>query len=212
YPTFGYLDPAVANSAITPAQFFMSGYNTSFDYTKGTDFGGNIDLLRTFMIGSNQSELKFGVRYRAQNKTYTQNEPSYDANTALTMDQYLSNFSDPSFYTKLSSSYPLGPVPDYNATKAYQNANPGAFDVTTDTLGDLAASFSGDEKILAGYVMDNLYMGDLLINLGLRFEQTKVDYSANALATDTLGNTTASPVNGTPSSADWFPAFQLRYG
>src|SRR5262249_38063348 len=91
-------------------------------------------------------------------------------------------------------------------------ANPGNFDVSTDTLGDKAASFSGDEKILAGYVMDNLYMGDLLINLGIRFEQTRVDYNANALVSDTLGNTTLTPVNGTSSYVDWFPSLQVRYG
>lgn len=212
YPSYTIPNAGQAASSTDPTQYFLNDFGTSFDNTKGTNFGGNIDVLKTFQVGQNNNELKFGVRYRLQDKKYTQNEPSFDASGApQLLSTYQSSFSDPNFYNKLYNGYTIGPVPDYGATKNYENQTPGDFTNTTDTLGNLAASYSGDEKILAGYILDNFYMGDWLLNVGLRIEQTKVDYSANAITQDTLGNTTVTPVTGTSSYIDWFPSLQLRY-
>ncbi len=211
YPTFNFPDPAQAAAAVAAGDYSLDGYDTDYDRTTAYDVGGNIDLLRQYSLGDHTSWFKFGVRLRDDNKVYNQNEQSFASNTPFAMSSALASFTDPHFYSRLSPSYPLGPVPDFGSTQTYENANPGAFDDQTDTLGNQLASFTGSEKIYAGYLMNTTEFGPMLVNIGLRVEQTNDTYSGNAVTQDSLGNTFVTPVAGSSSYADWFPSLQLKY-
>ena len=82
----------------------------------------------------------------------------------------------------------------------------------TDSLDNLIGSFSGAEKVYAGYVMNSVDLGRLRINVGLRVENTHVNYTGHQEGTDTTsGNTSVSTVSGKSTYTDLFPSVQLRY-
>src|SRR4029077_12968774 len=102
---------------------------------------------------------------------------------------------------------------------AYEDANPGAFTNTTDTVGNALASFNGKERIFAGYVMNAMDLSSAVhLNLGLRVEMTHSSYLGHVASTPTdttgaaTGPTTVAAVTGTQNYTDVFPSAQLRYG
>ena len=75
------------------------------------------------------------------------------------------------------------------------------------------ASFTGAERVIAGYVLNTVEVGRLRVNVGVRVEVTHSAYTGNVAATDSAtGNTTVSGLSGTQNYTDVFPSAQLRYG
>lgn len=213
-PLYSYLNAAEGAAVATPANFALSGYDASDGLTTGRDIGGALNVLSHYGWGTHPAAFKFGLRLRDENKQYTQNNPFFTATGNLTLAQVLGTFNDPSFYSAITNAYqPYGPVPDLNATNAWENANPGAFTNTTDSIGNTLASFSGSERVYAGYVMNTVDFGPLRLNLGVRLEATSSDYTGHVSATDTTKTpqTTVSSVSATKTYTDVFPSAQLRY-
>ncbi|HEV2671961.1 MAG TPA: TonB-dependent receptor [Gemmatimonadales bacterium] len=212
-PLYEYFDAAQATAANDPSNFPLTGYSASNGLTTGRDYGGQVNAQLAYVLGTHPSSLKLGLRLRDEQKQSTQGDVSF-ADTAAApfmMNQALSAFSDPSYYSRLSAGFAMGPVPDLNTTQDWENGNSMRFANQTDTVGNLLASFTGSERIYAGYVMNTVALGHLSLNLGLRVEATRSDYTGNAAATDTAGNTTVSPVTGAQNYTDLFPSVQLRY-
>jgi TonB-dependent receptor len=163
-----------------------------------------------------------GLRYRNESKDYVNRSTQFAANASnYLLAQALSGFTDPSFYSYLggAGNFPLGPVPDYATAHSYEDANPGAFTNTTDTVGNALASFNGKERIVAGYVMNAMDLSPAVhLNLGLRVEMTHSSYLGHVASTPTdttgapTGPTTVATVTGAQNYTDLFPSAQLRYG
>jgi TonB-dependent receptor len=213
-PLYSYISAAEAAAAANPNNFALSGYDAINGLTTGRDLGGTLNVLSHYGWGEHPGALKLGLRLRDEAKHYTQNSPVFRATGTLTLAQVLGGFSDPNFYSSITNAYqPYGPVPDLNATQGWENANPGAFTNTTDTIGNALASFSGSERVYAGYVMNTVDFGPLRVNVGLRLEATRSDYIGHVSATDTTKTpqTTVTSVSATQTYTDLFPSAQLRY-
>ncbi len=211
-PMYSYTSAAQAQAAITPANFLLSGYDASNGLTTGRDMGGDFNVTHTYVLGAHSSTFKFGVRLRDEHKAYTRSNVSFAANGSYPLSNVLSAFSDPSYYTDLAAGFSMGPVPDLDATQAYENTNPGAFTNQTNSVRNALASFTGAERVVAGYAMNTVELGQLRLNLGVRVEVTHSAYTGNAAATDSAtGTTTISPVSGSQDYTDVFPSAQLRY-
>ena len=211
-PMYQYTTPAMATAAATATNYALSGYDATNDLTTGSDIGGQVNLQRNYSGGA----FKMGVRYRNESKDYTNHSTQFSANSgSYLLTQALSGFSDPNYYSYLAplGSFPLGPLPDYGATHAYEDANPGAFASQTDTIGNALSSFSGSEHVLAGYLMNATDLSaSLHLNLGLRFEMTHSSYLGHVATSDTSGTVTGlSTVTGAHDYTDLFPSAQLRY-
>src|SRR5689334_6719545 len=211
-PMYGYVSPAQAQAAISPANFLLASYDANNGLTTGRDLGGEFNATRAYLLGSSNSSIKFGVRVRDEHKAYTRSNVSFAANGTYALTNVLSSFSDPSYYTDLASGFVMGPLPDLDGTQAYENANPGAFTNQSNPVRNALASFTGAERVIAGYAMNTVEVGQLRLNVGLRVEVTHSAYTGNAAASDSAtGNTTISPVSGTQDYTDVFPSAQLRY-
>ncbi|HKC48587.1 MAG TPA: TonB-dependent receptor, partial [Gemmatimonadales bacterium] len=218
-PVYQYLDATQAAAAASPANYSLSDYTLNDGLTTGRDIGGAINLLVPYTWGTDPAGVKVGLRLRDEAKHFTSRRQRFGANAgALTLTQVLGGFSDPSYYSSLSTSFePFGTVPDNSATTSFEDAHPADFQNQTDTVGDELASFSGSERILAGYVMNEVDLGRTHLNLGLRVEQTHSSYTGHVASTptDTAGNptgpTTVTTVPGTQNYTDIFPSAQLRY-
>lgn len=214
-PMYHYSTPTEATAAATASNYALSGYDATNGLTTGSDIGGQINLQRTYALGNQLGAFKMGLRYRDESKDYVNRSTQFAATGTFLLSQALSSFSDPNYYSYLApfGSFPLGPLPDYGTAHAYENANPGAFTSQTDTVGNALSSFSGKERIFAGYVMNAMDLSaSVHLNIGLRVEMTHSSYLGHVATSDTAGNTTGlSTVTGTHDYTDLFPSAQLRY-
>src|SRR5258708_15960998 len=96
------------------------------------------------------------------------------------------SFSDPGFYSALSSGYPLGPVPDADAVIAYENAHAGNFLNVISPNSDSLGSFVVSDRITAGYVMNTTAIGALQLNVAARGVATHATPPAHSLSPTTL--------------------------
>ena len=211
-PLYHYQNATDAANAANPQNYTLSRYTTSDGLTTGRDLGGQLDATWHYASSSIPGSIKFGAKVRAENKEFNEANTRFNSTSDYTLAQGLSGFSDPSFYTNVTNAYPLGPVPGDNTVHSAEDANPSGFVNATDSLGNLIDSFKGAEKIYAGYVMNTVDVGRLRINVGLRVENTHVDYTGHQEGTDTTtGETSVSTVSGSSSYTDLFPSVQLRY-
>jgi TonB-dependent receptor len=200
-PSYQFQNGGQATDAATAGNYALSGYSVSGGLTTGRD------------MGSQLGALKVGVRFRDETKHYVQTDRQFadSATGPYFLSQAVTGFSDPNFYSHLQPGFPLGPLPDYGTSTAFENANPSAFANNTDTVGNALASFSGKERIFAGYLMNDMDLSSALhVNLGVRVEMTHSSYVGHA-PTDSTG-TSVSTVSGTHDYTDFFPSAQLRYG
>ncbi len=216
-PTYQYLNAAQAADAANPGNFVLANYNTNDGLTTGRDLGGGASLLIPYRWGDRLGGLKLGVRLRDEHKDYSNNNQTFATTAALPLSQVMTGFQDPGFYSRFTTDYVLGPLPDNDASLAWENAHPADFINLTDTVGNLLSSFSGSERIYAGYVMNTMDFGRLHVNLGLRMEHTVSAYVGHVAATPTdstgspTGPTTVTTVPGSQNYTDLFPSAQLRY-
>ncbi len=216
-PTYSYLSAADQSLATAPGNYAIAKYSVSQGLTTGRDLGGAANARIGYGAGNDSSTFQFGVKLRDEHKEYADQNQKYAPDTPFLLTQALSSFSDPSFYAGHAPGFHMGPVPDNGMTSTYENTHPSAFVDRTNAVGDSLSSFVGSERILAGYVMNTSNVGPLMINLGLRVEQTHSDYTGHVASTplDANGNptgpTTVTQVPGTQTYTDLFPSVQLRY-
>ena len=214
-PRYQYVSANEQARAFNPHNFQLANYFVLNGLATGRSLGGQFSAQRAYGLGNRPSELKVGVRYRAESKDFAQGNQFFSYNggaPSYTLDSALSSLSDPNYYQALSPGFALGPLPEPTTVLPWENAHPQFFTNGTNAVGNALASFNGKEQISAGYIMNTVEFGALRVNLGLRVERTHSDYTGHAAATDTAtGTTTVSQVSGTQSYTDLFPSVQLRY-
>jgi TonB-dependent receptor len=219
YPKYHYENAGDSLSAMDASNYSLDKFSTSDHRTTGRDLGGGANVLIPWRLAAHPSDFKIGFRYRDEKKVFTNKEQSFsDTSSApTTLAQVLSGFSDPTYYHYLARGFTITPAINNDAVNAYEDANMGKFEDTSDPLSDSLGSFNGSEKIYAGYIMNTSDLGNLRVNLGLRVEATHATYLGHSLsqAVDSAGNPIGDPVLQTVSGAkdytDFFPSAQLRY-
>jgi len=213
-PKYQYLNPGQAALANSPANFVLDGYDANNGLSTGHDVGGQFSAQLAYGLGSHPSALKLGVRLRDEGKGYTRGNVSFadTSSQPYALTQALSGFSDPTFYTGLSSGFAMGPLPDLGITNSWENAHAAAFEDQSNTVRNALSGFHGSERIYAGYAMNTVDYGRLRVNVGVRIEATHSAYTGHVAATDTAGTTTVSVSDGSQNYVDVFPSAQLRYG
>lgn len=213
-PTFQYVNAAQAALAVNPDSFTLADYDASNGLTTGRSLGGQFNAQLAYDLGRRPSWFKFGTRVRDERKVYTQGNVffNFSGATPYRLSQALSSFSDVNYYQDLSSAFFMGPLPGLAAVSQWENANPTSFTNATNDIRNQLASFTGTERIYAGYAMNTVEFGDLQVNLGLRVEVTHSEYTGHVAAKDsTTGATTVSQASGSSNYTDLFPSVQLRY-
>lgn len=217
YPTYEFLSPADRVAANAPSNFALTKYSITRGATKANEKGGQIDATTRYTLGAGHASLKFGVKYRDEERDNVNLNTSYSAQGNVLLSQMLGSYSDPNFYRDLASGFNMGPMANHAALTSFEIANPGLFKDTTKPVSDSLGNFTGGEKVSAAYAMQTWEYGALRVNTGLRFERTSVDFSGNVATTPgdatgkATGPATVRRVSGTQSYNDVFPSVQLRY-
>jgi TonB-dependent receptor len=213
YPKYQYQSAADSQAAADPANYTLGNYYNGIHTTSGRNIGGAVNAIVHFALGGYAGQLQVGARYRDEHKDYTSQVGFYvDTAAQPSLTQLRGSFSDPGFYTAFASGYAIGPMPDPAATLAWESSHATDFQNLTDPSSDSLGSFSGSERVTAGYLMSNTDVGPLHVNIGLRVEATHSSYRGHALTADSAGNPTGlQAITGTKDYTDFFPSVQLRY-
>ena len=213
-PTFAYVTPAMSAAVADPANFALSDYFTIDRATTGRDLGVALDFADVWREGSEGfgSTLNFGVKATDERKRHTASGGYWFTGNPFGLTPMLSGFSDPNYYSNVSRSFSIGPMPDEALARAYEDANASDFTNGTDGPGNLLGSFTGSERIYAAYVSNRASAGPFELYAGLRAEHTQADYTGHAVTADASGNVTSiQSVPGSQTYTDLFPSAQVRY-
>ena len=184
---FNYSNPNVplysglAPAAMDAAQYNLGGYTDDDTRSRAQTYGARFDVATPNVV--------LGLRVRSEDSRYI--NQSYSARyigPTLPLTQFVSGFRDPGFYSAIHP-LALGPVPDAAAVRAYEDAHPGLFARTVDTLANALGSFTASERVYAAYTMGRTTLGAASFNAGLRMEVT----------------------DGARTYTDLFPSAQIKY-
>ncbi|HEX2646043.1 MAG TPA: TonB-dependent receptor [Candidatus Dormibacteraeota bacterium] len=212
-PTYRYLRAVDAAIATTPDSFTLADFDASNGLATGRSLSGQFNAQLAYGFHNRPSSFKVGARVRDDRKEYTQGNVfyNYSATTPYRLSQALAGFTDANYYQDLATGFAMGPLPDLGVTNQWEDTHGGSFTNGTNVVRNQLASFTGSERIYAGYAMNSVEFGALHLNVGVRAEVTHSDYTSHVAAKDASGTTTVSLVSGTNDYTDLFPSAQLRY-
>ena len=213
-PTFSYVTPAMTAAVANPANFALSDYFTIDRATTGRDLGAALDFGDVWREGDQGwgSTLNFGAKVMDERKRHTASGGFWFTGNPLALTPMLSGFSDPNYYSNVTNTFTLGPMPDEALARAYEDAHAVDFTNGTNTAGNTLGSYNGSQKIYAGYASNRATAGPFELYLGLRAEHTQADYTGHEVTTDANGNLLPiQTVSGSQTYTDLFPSVQIKY-
>lgn len=163
------------------------------------------------------SFLKAGAKYRATDRVFDQDNPTWTRASAAanrwTLGQY--NLGGPAqcVYPNNANTdqcFSNGPTFNIPALQAFTDANLGSALMPLDAAATLANNTLSDfrltEKVAAGYVMANLKFGVVTVTPGIRYEHTALDITGFQLQ----NGTAISPAARSNSYDDFLPSLVVR--
>jgi len=202
-----------------PTNYVLDTFNntdqTSFNFYHATqlNFQGSAVLSRRYTVGSHFGTLELGFLGRNAHKYQFENDQFFmDQGSGITLSQVLGTYANPNYYSP--NALPVGPFSDYSKiTKlVYQNVASGHLvpDLSSDITKNAGATWDINERVIAGYLMNNLSFGKASLQTGVRFEATDANYMANEVTqTATLPTVTPSP--GSTKYLNVLPTVQFQY-
>ncbi|MGH7958762.1 MAG: TonB-dependent receptor domain-containing protein, partial [Opitutaceae bacterium] len=167
------------------ASYTAAPFNHRDQRAEDEVYNAQVNVARDVMIAGHPLALKFGARYRSQermafqrNRRFNYLGPDGRANSG---DEGLERYAEDRSYALVEGRYPAPRWLSVQAVGEALAANPSWFqeDVPFHETNRLANDREIQESVTAGYVMGNLKLGQLSILAGLRYEATEVEGSAN---------------------------------
>jgi hypothetical protein len=195
----------------TPSLLTFSKVNFETRAAAEEIWQGRIDYTHPIALGDG-STIAIGAKVLTRDKTDDHDRLNYKTTGKIGVSGWnlstVSYLGDTRF---MGGQFPFGTRIDYNAARAYFDANPSASSL--DTAGTLADSLSSDfrvrEDIYAGYAMATLKAGALTLVPGLRVEHT-LDRADAKVVNGASKLTDGYNSFGRNSYTDYFPGLNAR--
>lgn len=179
---------------------------------KDQNVTAKIDFGVPYKLAGNEGVIKFGVKARSKDKSYSINANKYaNLGGVPTLDAFEESAIKEEF---LDGQYDLGNPLNINELITYFNANPNEFELQVEdkAIDEALESFEAEEDVLAAYLMAKQQFKKLMVIAGLRFEQTKVSYTSQDVIIGPTGDLEQiRSVSGDNDYTFILPQFQLRY-
>jgi TonB-dependent receptor len=176
------------------------------------NFQGAATAARRYTAWSHLGTFEMGFKGRDGHKVYNVvNNYWTNGNPNLTLDKYLGTFTDPNYY---DGSYKLGPLSTYDKLNAVfvNNLNTAfKYNFNKTRLRSDPSDYNADERIYAGYLMNNISLGKFRIQTGVRFEETVTSNTANLVTLNSGKYVSTTPVNGGTDYLNALPSVQVQY-
>lgn len=168
-------------------------------------------------LGSGGSFVKIGAKYRATDRVFDQDNPTWvrasSSANRWTLGQYNLGGSAICVYPNSANTdqcYSNSPTFDIAALQAFTDANLGTALMPLDAAATLANNTLSDfrltEKVAAGYAMANLKFGAVTVTPGIRYEHSALEITGYQLQ----NGTTIIPAARSHSYDDFLPSLVVR--
>ena len=218
-PKFNSTD---GSSLFNPAQYAVSNTDYTYYHATQVNYQGDASLAHNFTIATHPNTVSIGVKVRNSASTQNENDQLYNAGATapFMLTDVLGTYTNPTYYNKsfAINGQAYGPTSDYNKIQKVQAANIGAF--VLDGPGSIsksqAAFFHANERVSAGYVQDVIFIRNLRLQGGVRFEGTGTHFLTNQLTANVDANGNAINPTITPTRQDTgyinvLPSVQMQY-
>jgi TonB-dependent receptor len=151
------------------------------------------------------STFALGMKFRSSYSTQFENNTTLNANNSpgpFQLTNVLGSYTNPTYY---NGSFAIngrayGPTSSYNSILNGVSSNSGAF--TPDIVGDYttnsAAFFNANELISAGYVEDTIYLNNMRLEGGVRFDSGSTHFLANTVDINSTAPCPQDPTQSCP--------------
>jgi TonB-dependent receptor len=143
-----------------------------------------VNLSLPFQAGANEGLLKAGGKVRFKEKTYSVTEDvfSWEGGEDLLLSQFDGGPSDSDFL----GHYDFRPGADMDEFISFFNQNKSGFELNVEDklTAEAEESYKASEDVCAAYAMAKIQFSRLMVLAGVRYENTKVDYTYNTVVYD----------------------------
>lgn len=168
-----------------PTQYTVTkSANGSYHATQ-LNIQGSASLAHSYTAGGHPSTLSLGLKIRNSYSTQRENDTTLVANNdpgPFLMSSVVGSYKNPSYYNKSFAINGLayGPTTSYDTIQKTVATNAGGFtsDVFDDSNTWYASLFNADERITAGYVEDVIFIGQVRLEGGVRFDAGNTHFLA----------------------------------
>lgn len=203
---------------------FIQGTNENMDnmkfrtltenhnYTDENEYAAKINArIPLSIIEDQKGRLRFGLKGRFKDKERNNIFYSYKPTSSIGALSTISNTNWDGKNFGAGSKY----VPGLFASASYLGGldlkNGDLFKETLEPLEYLALNYKAKEQIVAGYLRwDQNLSNNMLLILGLRAENTHIDYTGNKMI-ELDGDVASNEVSKTNSYFNLFPSVTLKY-
>ena len=177
YPRFSSAGGDPYNYAL----YEFDEFGDASEITTDQHFTVRLNLKTNYQLSPNVfGYLKYGGLGRFKSKYRNITESIYDYNGPVTFPEMLGDFVDNDF---LDNKYEngVGKFPNRSTVTSLFNDHRSDFELKEDDSveGSNAEDYDATENTYAGYLMTEVTAGNFSSLLGLRYERTNVDYTAN---------------------------------
>lgn len=219
-PTFNATDGS--SLFASGAQYGVVDTNYRIYHATQLNFQGNASLAHNFLLASKPNTFTIGVKFRNSASTQSEADQFYNVtgNSPFTIADVAGEYTNPTYYNGsfATNGRSYGQTTDYRRIRTAVAANSGAF--ALDPLASFSRSqrafFNSNERVSAGFAEDVIFIGNLRIQGGLRFEDTRTHFLTDQLIAnvDSQGNSLLPTVIPTRQNTGYFnvlPSVQVQY-
>ena len=214
---------ADGSSLFDATQYGVSGTNSTRYHATQLNIQGNASYAHNFTLASKPNTFSMGLKVRNSASTQNEDDQLYNVGsvTPFTLSNVVGGYTNPTYYNKsfAINGQAYGPTSNYNRIISAVGANPGAF--ALDGPGSIsqsqAAFFNANERVTAGYLQDVIFVGQLRVQGGVRFEGTSDHFLTNQITaqvdpvTGNPANPLVAPVRKDISYFNVLPSVQAQY-
>jgi TonB-dependent receptor len=208
-PKFSVLDNS---NVFDPRAYSISETVFPKQHSTQLNFQGAASVARRYNAHSHFGTFELGIKIRNAHKTQNEDDHFYTSNASnFTMDNFLSTYSNPTYYDK---ALPFGPLTDYNKiNKLISGQLATGFSPNPDKNRIISdpATWDTGERVYAGYAMNSMSFGKVRLQTGLRIEATNSDFNANKVTLNNGAYVRTDPVVGSSSYVNVLPSVQVQY-
>lgn len=170
-----------------PANFELDAIEVSDNSTSNRDITGLLNLKFPFLLGQNQSELKFGGKFLLKKKDQEINSTlySWEGGNAVLLSQLYGDFEDTNF---MDGEYKIGKTQDPQKVRDFVKANKDGDLVGEPNYETDAEDYQATEDVYAFYGQSTTHFDKFMLLFGARYEITKIEYTGHDVQWDENGD------------------------
>lgn len=213
----GLLDSFTANAAaLDPASYRLRSYRQVSRRAGETLDQFRVDLKVPVAGLGDETYLKFGTKYLTRNRFQDQTGRTLNAVSGTAGTRTVAADLGGSVPTIFDGAFTFGPLINFESAQNYILSNASNSSLfTVDANDQISQSTTSDyrvkEKIIAGYVMANVKVGELTLIPGVRMERTEGRTAAIVYRAGVTTLNSGFDSFGSYQYTDWFPGLNAKY-